>query len=204
MQHWVTLSTIATVFIVGLVSPGPNFIVVTSTAMTSSRRAGLIAATGLAFASLTWTVLSIFGLGILLHKFPGLYAAVKWIGAFYLIWLGVKMLLPKSGKTVEAVAKPATASAAFTKAYFVSLTNPKSAAFFASVFAALIPAHAPGWLYFAVAATAFLLSLGWHGLLAICFSTDAVRSKFVSYERYLNYVFGSFLTLLGARLLVSN
>jgi threonine efflux protein len=203
MDTFFTLTTIAAVFFVGLVSPGPNFIVVTSTAMSSSRKAGLMAAAGLACASLTWTILSIFGLGVVLHQFPWVYTAVKAIGAAYLIWLGLKMLVAKTPSQGGNMPIAATPEQAFLKAYGVSLTNPKSAAFFASAFAALIPSSAPIWLYTAIALIVFSLSMAWHGLLALGFSTQTVREKFTSYERCLNVVFGTFLTVLGVRLLAS-
>ncbi len=113
------------------------------------------------------------------------------------------MLVAKTHSQGASVSIAATPKQAFLKAYGVSLTNPKSAAFFASAFAALIPSSAPLWLYTAILFIVFSLSMAWHGLLALGFSTKTVRDKFISYERQLNVVFGTFLTFLGLRLLAS-
>ncbi|RFB88825.1 hypothetical protein B5K11_25610 [Rhizobium leguminosarum bv. trifolii] len=203
MEYTGTLVTLASVFALGLISPGPNFVIVTSTAIGHSRRAGMMAAMGLAAASLTWTLLAILGIGILISQVQWVYAAVKVTGAVYLIWLGIKMMIP--ARMEAAIDGPAVAEGwlAFKKAYFVSLTNPKSAAFFASIFAAMIPAHAPLWLYVATLVMAGSFSAIWHGALAIFFSNTRVQARFQAWKNQINAVLGGVLILLGVKLLVS-
>ena len=130
-----------------VISPGPNFMLVTSTAMRASRRAGLAVATGLALATLSWVLLTEAGFALLLA--PGTMAAeiVRIVGAAYLIVLGIKMM---SGARKPLPQGPVAAAqgswAALRKGYLVSMTNPKSIAFYASILGALMPAHAPFWL----------------------------------------------------------
>jgi len=62
MEYLPSLATIACLVLLGCISPGPNFLVVTSTAMSVSRGAGLAAGLGVALASLTWASLAVAGL----------------------------------------------------------------------------------------------------------------------------------------------
>jgi threonine efflux protein len=79
-----------------VISPGPNFAIVTSTAVNVSSRAGVLAGLGLAAASGKWALLAVAGIGVILTQIPWIYTAVKVAGAAYLIWLGVKMILGRS------------------------------------------------------------------------------------------------------------
>ncbi|WP_281023900.1 LysE family translocator [Rhizobium leguminosarum] len=94
MEYIDSLALLVSVYIVSLVSPGPNFIIVTNTSMTVSRAAGLFAGLGLAFASLTWAIMAMAmaGLGFLLTHFDWLHITLQVVGALYLIWLGLKMI----------------------------------------------------------------------------------------------------------------
>ena len=85
-----------------MVSPGPNFAIVTSTATSVSRRAGLLTALGLAAATGTWVLLAVAGVGVLLAQVPWVFATVKAAGAAYLIWLGIKMILGARKRMAES------------------------------------------------------------------------------------------------------
>jgi len=93
MNHAAQLLIIAGVLFLSVLSPGPNFAIVTSTAMTVSRRAGMLAALGLAAASFSWALLAVAGLGLIVARLPWIHAAVQMAGAVYLIWIGGKMLI---------------------------------------------------------------------------------------------------------------
>lgn len=200
-----TLAALAGVLALSVISPGPNFMLVTSTAMRASRRAGLAVATGLALATLSWVLLTEAGFALLLA--PGTMAAeiVRIVGAAYLIVLGIKMM---SGARKPLPQGPVAAAqgswAALRKGYLVSMTNPKSIAFYASILGALMPAHAPFWFGTSVAAIAVAVSALWYGTLALAFSNDRVRRGFVRIKTGLEAVMGLCLVGLGGRLLTSN
>ena len=79
------------------ISPGPNFLFVSSTAMHLSRRAGIAAGLGVAAASITWSALTLSGLGLIISRSPEIYDALRLVGAVYLIWLGGKMAWKAGG-----------------------------------------------------------------------------------------------------------
>ena len=93
MDYIGVLMTITGVLALGVMSPGPNFAIVTSTTMAVSRRAGVLTGLGLAAASFTWALLAVAGLGLLIAHAGWVYTAVRLAGAAYLIWIGAKMVL---------------------------------------------------------------------------------------------------------------
>lgn len=204
MAYIASLATLAGVMTVSVISPGPNFVIVTSTAMRASRRAGIAAAIGLASASFTWATLTVAGLGLLLAHLGWAYEAIRIAGAAYLIGIGIKMVLG-AGKPLDAAtrASPATPGVAMRKAYVVSMGNPKSIAFYSSIFAVMVPPDAPLWFCVATVALATIISAGWYSGLALLFSKPAFRRVFAKAKTGAETVMGLCLVGLGGRLLVS-
>lgn len=203
MHEVFQLLTIAGVFVLSVVSPGPNFAIVTSTALSVSRRAGVVAGLGLAAASLTWALLAVAGIGIILTQVPWIYTAVKLAGAAYLIWLGVKMVLGARKPLVSTNGQGVTGATAFRKAYLVSMTSPKSIAFYGSIFSVMVPAHAAPWFYVAVVLMAALVSCVWYCGLALLFSHGAARRIFARAKTGIETTMGVALMGMGGKLLLS-
>jgi threonine/homoserine/homoserine lactone efflux protein len=191
------------VLALSMVSPGPNFAIVTSTAIHVSRRAGVIGGLGLAAATTTWTILTLVGLGFVIAHAAWLFTAIRIVGALYLVFLGAKMLWQARAPIMtgkEQVAKGE--GAIFRKAYFVSLTNPKSAAFYGSVLAVMLPLHAPLWFSAAIVAIATLLSALWYCGVAFLLSTEAVRRRFARTKVWFESAIGVILMGVGVGLLM--
>ena len=202
MNYADSLMVLTGVLALSMISPGPNFAIVTSTAIHVSRRAGVIGGLGLAAASGTWTLLTLAGLGFVIVHAAWLYTAIRIAGAVYLIFLGAKMLWQaKKSAAPEAEQADQSEGAIFRKAYFVSLTNPKSAAFYGSVLAVMLPPHAPLWFSASVVAIAVLLSALWYCGVAFLLSTDRVRRRFARVKALFDTVIGVILMGLGAKLL---
>jgi threonine efflux protein len=202
MNYADNLVVLAGVLALSMISPGPNFAIVTSTAIAQSRRAGVIAGLGLAAASGTWTLLTLAGLGLVIAHAAWLYAALRVLGASYLIFLGARMLWHAAKPLPLDADQPArNRDNAFRKAYFVSLTNPKSAAFYGSILAVMLPAHAPLWFSAAVVGLAVLLSAIWYCGVAYLLSSPSVRRRFLKVRALFDAMIGVVLMGLGVKLL---
>lgn len=92
MQELSVLLTLAAVFAIALVSPGPDVALVVRTSLHQGRRAGLASALGLACGILLHTTLVLTGVSLLLSRTPVLFAILQALGALYLAWLGVGAL----------------------------------------------------------------------------------------------------------------
>ena len=203
MDYVGSLPALAGIMALSVISPGPNFVIVSSTAMRASRIAGLAAGLGLAGASLTWTVFAISGLGLLLSHAAWVYEGVRIIGAFYLIYIGVKMIVgARKPLNLSGTARQPKPWEAMKRAYLVSMGNPKSIAFYGSIFALMVPPDAPSWFYAATVAIAGAISAGWYCSLAFMFSKPAVRRGFARVKTAIESVMGICLVALGGRLLI--
>lgn len=146
---------IGTVFIVLL--PGPNSLFVLATAAQRGVAAGYRAAGGVFLGDTILMTLSAVGVASLLRTEPMFFVVLKYLGAAYLCWLGVNMLLSawrskrNTAQVVEQVQQQTTAAKPMRKALLLSLSNPKAILFFVSFFIQFVdPGYAHPGLSFLV------------------------------------------------------
>lgn len=201
MSYLPQLLTLAAVFLLGCISPGPDFIAVTSHAL-ASRKTGLQVAIGVAAACVIWASLAMFGLGLVLAQVAWAYEAVRIAGALFLIYLGGKMLWSARQAPpplAEGVAEVQPRSG-FRRGFLVNMTNPKSAAFFGSLFVTILPVDPPLWVQGATLAIVAAVAGGWFSCVALLFSTGRVRAAYAALRRPVDAVMGAILVALGVRL----
>lgn len=116
--------------IILLIIPGPTVLLVVSYTLGQGWRAALPMAVGVALGDFTAMTLSMLGVGALLAASAGLFTALKWAGAAYLVWLGIKLW--RAGGTLEAEPRTDRSSAfkMLGHAWLVTALNPKSITFF--------------------------------------------------------------------------
>ena len=201
------VSALAALFVVHLLvvaSPGPAFLAVSRTAISTSRSAGIIAAGGLATGALIWAIATMFGLDVLFAKAPWLYDALRLGGAAYLIYLGVGMLRSAwRGERMKSDGVGPSGNRAFLRSLGVQLSNPKAAVFFGSIFVTLLPAAAPLWVKCAALAILGINEFGFYGLVAVVLSAPRAQRIYGNAKRALDALFGGFLTVLGVKLALS-
>jgi threonine/homoserine/homoserine lactone efflux protein len=127
LEVWAAFVAASTIL---LVIPGPTVLLVVSYALGQGWRAALPMAVGVALGDLTAMTLSMLGVGAVLAASAGLFTALKWLGAAYLVWLGVKLW--RSGGLLEAEPRTDRTSIArmLGHAWLVTALNPKSITFF--------------------------------------------------------------------------
>lgn len=127
IEVWAAFVAASTIL---LIIPGPTVLLVVSYALGQGWRAAFPMAVGVALGDFTAMTLSMLGVGALLAASAGLFTALKWFGAAYLIWLGVKLW--RAGGTLDAEPRTDRASAArmLGHAWLVTALNPKSITFF--------------------------------------------------------------------------
>ena len=120
------------------VTPGPDLAYVVGQSLAGGRRAGVISAAGVATGSCTHTVASALGLTALLAASPLLFTIVKFLGAAYLVWLGLKMIIGSLQRKTnhDAVAPVPTANtrSLLLRGFLTTITNPKVLLFFIAFF----------------------------------------------------------------------
>ncbi len=201
---WASLATIVGVWFVTVLSPGPNFLATLQTALAQSRRAGLLVAAGIALGTTVWSTASLLGLGLLFQTAGWLYLTVKLVGGAYLIFLGLRAIMTARNLggplAVATPAAPLTGWQALRRGLLVDLSNPKAAAFFASLFAVTVPPDAPLWFDVTVVAAVVVMAGGWYALVACAVVLPGVSAFYRRAQRVIGYATGALFMALGLRL----
>lgn len=126
-----------------LVIPGPTIVLVISYALGQGWRSALPMAVGVALGDFTAMTVSLLGLGALLATSATVFTILKWVGAAYLIWLGIKLW--RAGGQLNATPKTdrATALKMMGHAWIVTALNPKGITFFVAFLPQFLDTQAP-------------------------------------------------------------
>ncbi|GAA1816410.1 LysE family translocator [Luedemannella flava] len=117
-----------------VLTPGPNMMYLVSRSISQGRRAGLVSLGGVALGFLFYLAAATFGLSALFAAVPGIYHAVRFAGAAYLLWLAWKVLKPGGTSVFEPVALPPDSPRKlFAMGLFTNLLNPKAALLYGSL-----------------------------------------------------------------------
>jgi len=203
----VPLLGIAGAMIVGAMSPGPSFVMVARTAVSSSRGDGLAAALGMGVGGVVFAIAALAGLQAAFLAVPALYLAVKLLGGAYLVYLGIRIWrgarepLPVSQEAGRASGGRGSARRAFLLGMGTQISNPKTAVVYASIFAAFLPREVPLALALAVPAVIFCIETGWYAVVALALSSAAPRSAYLRYKAWIDRAAGGVMVLLGLKLL---
>jgi threonine/homoserine/homoserine lactone efflux protein len=129
LDHWLAFVAASAVL---LAIPGPTVLLVISYALGHGRRSASSTVAGVALGDFTAMTASMLGLGALLATSAALFTGLKWVGAAYLVYLGVKLWRAPvgDGDAVEAVVPVERPGRIFLHAYAVTALNPKSIVFF--------------------------------------------------------------------------
>ncbi|NVM90001.1 LysE family translocator [Variovorax sp. SG517] len=208
MDTTLALLGIAGAMTVGAMSPGPSFVMVARTAVTS-RADGLAAALGMGAGGLVFAIAALAGLQAAFLAVPALYLAIKGLGGAYLVYLGVRIW--RGARQPLAVAQepgsPQGPQGRGRRTFLLGLatqvSNPKTAVVYASIFAAFLPREVPLVLALAVPAVIFCIETGWYSIVALALSSAAPRSAYLRYKAWIDRAAGGVMGLLGLRLVWS-
>ena len=200
-----TLGLIAALWLAALISPGPDFLLVTRISVTRGRAQAMRTVFGVAAGLGVWAVAGFFGIHALFVAAPWLYLALKVAGGAYLIVLGVR-LIAGSWASSPIEHRPERADRpggrAFQLGFVTNLANPKAPIFVSSLFAATLPQHPPIGLGLGAVAVIFLLSLGWYALVARLLTLRRVADAFARLRHWIDRAAGLAFMAFGSRLVL--
>ena len=204
MSHLALLGSIMVLHLAAVVSPGPNFIIVTQTSIRNTRRSGLVSASGVALASALWAVAVLSGVSVLFETAAWLYVTLKLLGGAYLVYLGVQSWRHAKEPLVIKTTEPVENDSSWHSFRLGFMTNPKAVVFFGSIFAALLTPSLPLWVRAMAVGVVLFNALWWYSLVAVMFSAVKVQRAYARAKRHIDRVMGGFLILLGFRLMFSS
>ncbi|HUO01214.1 MAG TPA: LysE family transporter [Rhizomicrobium sp.] len=204
MTPVVALFSILAAQALGAISPGPSFLFVMRTSVAISRRDGLAAALGMGLGAAIVTTLALVGVRAVIAQVEWLYIAFKLLGGAYLVYLGFQLWRVSMTKPSQSADMPAPKRGigrSFLMALATQLSNPKTVVVIGGIYAALLPAHVPLWMYLAIPPIDFLMEGGWYAFVAIAMSSQRPRTVYLGAQKWIDRAAGTLLGALGLRLI---
>ncbi|MCT8161339.1 LysE family translocator [Pseudoruegeria sp. SHC-113] len=157
-----------------LLIPGPTVLLVLSYALSKGRSVAVASAAGVATGDFIAMTLSLAGLGALVATSATLFTVLKWVGAAYLVWLGIKLIRSAPTEGLAVPQADVTARGVFAHNAVVTALNPKSIAFFIAFVPQFVRTEAPLLPQFAVLVATFV-TLATLNALAYALAADRLR-----------------------------
>lgn len=200
------LLTVTIVSLLAVMSPGPDFVIVTRNSLLYSKKVGLATAFGIVLGTVIWISLSLAGVSLLLSKAAVVFTVIKYVGAAYLFWIGWKSLRakPMSFDGDAAKGKGISARSAFMTGLLTNLLNAKAALFFVSFFSVILSPDTPFFAQVVCGAEISLIALLWFSLVATVLSLKPVRAFFRRIAVWIDRATGAVLMGLGVKLAVTD
>lgn len=202
------LSFILVVLVLFLI-PGPAVLLTISQTASGGRKAGIITGVGIAVGDLIHTVAAVFGLSAILMTSVLAFEIVKYLGAAYLVYLGIKLSLEKAKKQEKPVTKKNNTKTSFRQALLIELLNPKTALFFLAFLPQFVHDGGTPVVYqlLILGLTFVLMSILYTSSLA--YLTSSLGKKFFSNKnsrlsRWQGKIVGSIYIGIGIQLVLQN
>jgi threonine/homoserine/homoserine lactone efflux protein len=212
--YWVQFIKVAVAHLLAVAAPGPDFAMVVRQSLAHGRKAALWTSIGIGTAILVHVTYAILGIGILLRTTPAAFMAVKFLGAGYLAWIGIKAVmtrprvaLPGAPAGAEGeLARPAgpTPKGAWTTGFFTNVFNPKVTLFFVAIFATVIDPSTPKLLQGAFGIWMSAVTMAWFCMVSLFFTRGDVRNAFVKRGHWIDRAMGVVLIALAVALALSS
>jgi threonine/homoserine/homoserine lactone efflux protein len=201
------LLSVAMIWAVACVTPGPNTLLVIRYCLTAPRRVAAYAALGTVTGTLCWGLAGWLGINALFQAAPFAYFALKIAGGLYLVWLGIRVFADalKARRAVDVIAEKIEipVRAAYRMGLATNLANPKSALFVASLFAVTMPAGTP--FHYGLAAIAVMVSVSalYYLCLVSLITHPKVAAGYLKAKRKIDLGVATVFVGFGTKLLLS-
>jgi RhtB (resistance to homoserine/threonine) family protein len=189
--------------LLAVISPGPDFAMITRNSYAFGRRIGLMSAIGIAAGVQVHVLYTALGIAALITSSPPLLIAIKITGAAYLIYLGVTTFITKAKPLdIESASMEMTQWDAFKMGFLTNALNPKTMLFVVATFTQILHPFSPLHSYIFYGLFISLAHWVWFSFVAVFFSHNILRHKMLRHRRVLDCTIGSALVALGTSLLV--
>lgn len=200
---WQGSLLIASIAFFAMISPGPDFFLVLKNSLRYPRQQALLTSVGVILAIMTHMAYCVAGIAILIKATPWLFNLLRYAGATYLLWIGIKGLCAKGQATNYVVdaqqQEPVTAKTAFIQGYLCNLLNPKATLFFLAVFTQFLGADSSFMDKLWVAAIITIEGVIWWPCVVFIFQTQAVQRRYFKLQFVIDKLLSVILIGLGIK-----
>lgn len=202
MEYIPVIVAVASIHLLAVMSPGPDFIMTIHNSLKYSRRTGIYSAIGLGLGIGVHVTYCLVGIAVLISKSVLLFSVIKYLGAAYLIYIGIKALMSKKGPdyTEEGhVPEDISRLNAIRSGFLTNVTNPKATLFFLSLFTLVISPGTPLAVKLFMGVEMVVATMLWFSLVAVLVSHKAVRKHVAGIQHRLEQGMGGILILFGLK-----
>ena len=194
-----SLFTLFCAMLILAIVPGPAVFTIIARSFSSGVTQASFIVAGTILADYVFIVLALFGLTALSNAMGAAFLIIKYLGAIYLIWLGVKLICTKTNSIEIKASADSSLKSNFLTGFFITLGNPKAILFYVGFFPAFININevrfSDTFLIMLAATLAF-------GSVNMCYSLLAVKAKNTFKSPYafkvVNKTAGTLMILTGA------
>jgi RhtB (resistance to homoserine/threonine) family protein len=194
--------TVATLHLLAVMSPGPDFVMISRNSLFFSRSTGVYSSIGLALGILVHVIYSLIGIAYIISQSIVVFNTIKYIGAAYLIYIGYKSLRakPARAQSMEAIEEKSMSKfEAIRLGFLTNVLNPKVTLFFLALFTQVIDGNTPLYMKIAYGAEMSLATFGWFAFVSLILSHQKIKHSFSKIQHYMERSFGLILIGLGLK-----
>ncbi|CAM2735661.1 LysE family translocator [Janthinobacterium lividum] len=201
----IALLAVALITLLASIVPGPDFAMVTRNSYLHGRRAGLLAALGIALGVQVHVFYTMFGVALLIAGSPALFTAIKLAGALYLAVIGWKTWANRAGLVIDLHGGASVPRRQILlNGFLTNALNPKTTLFVISTYTQVVQPGTSLTVQFGYGLCMSGIHLAWFALVAVFFSQARFRMRMVSHQRTIDRLIGAVLMALGVALACAN
>jgi RhtB (resistance to homoserine/threonine) family protein len=207
MDNLAIIGTATILNALAAMSPGPDFVMAVRNSLNYSRRTGIFTGIGIGMGISVHIIYCAAGIGYIISKSILLFTIIKYLGAIYLAYMGVKSILAKGSKIdikEDKESRDLTKIQAIKIGFLTNVMNPKATMFFLGLFTFVIKPETPSYIVIIIAFIMILTAITWFALVALFFTQKRIQQAFLRFESVINKVFGGLLILLGIKIALAN
>lgn len=200
------LLTLFFIHLCALVTPGPDFFMVSQTAVSRSRKQAIFVVLGITCAIFLWALFALLGLNYIFEKFVWLRKVLLVLGGLYLCWLGYQMLKSAFSKqsestTLQEIELPQSNLRFFLQGLFTNLSNPKAVIYFGSVFSMFLANPMLNELHGLLLIIVTVESFVWFLFVVFVFSLPSFKSAYQKSTKWIDGLVGGLFSAFGGYLI---
>ncbi|SEK94962.1 Threonine/homoserine/homoserine lactone efflux protein [Colwellia chukchiensis] len=199
---WLSLVVIC---ILGALSPGPSLALVIQNSLNGGASQGYATAISHGIGVALYAAITATGIGLLIIQSPALFSIIKYAGAAFLLYLGIKALLSKQQhlQLQPSAEHQKRTINGWRDGFLIAFLNPKLAIFFLALFSQFVVPGA-GWQQkMIMTVTVGIIDMSWYLIIAFTISRGPIIAKLRQNSHIVDKVTGSFLIVLAARVVLN-
>lgn len=204
----VELLIVATITLLAVMSPGPDFAFIVRICLKRGQRAGYLASLGIGIGISLHVAYTLLGFGLLMMHHAWLIDVIRYLGAAYLIWLGISAWWPQRNKSASnaaevAIEQEGKAWLSFWQGILCNFLNPKAMLFIVALFSQVVSSTTAWAIQLGYGVFIVIVHVCWFALLSRLLGSPVFQQKLRSFGGWLDKLVGGCLLALGIRMATS-